>query len=261
MKPDEVEHKLGELGLRAHARALDDRVAETLQQEETHPSRKPTISLTQPGLLVPGAVAAALLLAATVSFLDMRTANGPNGATAAKPESAAAIPICEAMPGFAMKDYSGQEHTLADYGGRVVVLSFGTTKCPWWPGALAGMSRLASEYTGLGVVFLGVDSDPRNSPEAIAAFAKSQGIRYPILKDENNQYADHVRAERTPAMYVVARDGRLVYQGAFDDREEPDAEAQMNYVALALEELLAGDSVTTARAEPQGCPISPETSS
>ena len=260
MKPDDVEQKLKKFELPSPARTLDRRIAQGLRQEEAHPAPKPISAPTRPGLMAFSALAAAILLTATLAIVATRTAKGPKEIPSPDYDSAAMMPIGEAMPDFTMSDYFGKEHSLSNYDNKIVVLSFGTTKCPWWPGALAGMGRLQSEYAGRGIVFLAVDSDNGDSPDDIADFAQSQAVSYPILKDENRQYADHVKAERTPAMFVVARDGRLAYQGAFDDRDEPDAEPGVNYVALALEELLAGDSVSIARAEPQGCPISPTTS-
>ncbi len=63
-------------------------------------------------------------------------------------------------------------------------------------------------------------------------------------------------ARNTPHMFIINGEGRVVYQGAIDDR--PSArpstlEGANNYVRAALADLAAGRAVATAETTPYGC--------
>ena len=56
-------------------------------------------------------------------------------------------------------------------------------------------------------------------------------------------------------MYVIDGSGTLVYIGAIDDDPRGSSDSPTNYVAAALDETLAGNTVTTAETKPYGCSV------
>ncbi|HEX6704863.1 MAG TPA: hypothetical protein VF169_08905 [Albitalea sp.] len=59
-------------------------------------------------------------------------------------------------------------------------------------------------------------------------------------------------------MFIVGRDGILVYAGGIDDGQTMDAKkvlAARSYVKPALEDVLAGKPVRLSTTEPFGCAI------
>ena len=55
---------------------------------------------------------------------------------------------------------------------------------------------------------------------------------------------------------VIDANGKLVYIGAIDDDPRGDkGDGATNYVAAALDQVLAGDTVTTAETKPYGCSV------
>jgi hypothetical protein len=50
-------------------------------------------------------------------------------------------------------------------------------------------------------------------------------------------------------MYVIDKTGKLLYNGAIDDK------GKTNYVAAALDEVLAGKAVSKPKTEPYGCSV------
>ena len=259
MKSDDVEARLSELKLRSPDDRLDTRIAAALEAEAADAVVQPFASGRRRVRMLLALAAVMLLTAATVHFgtptLPESTGSSPAPQVSFPNLQALGVAVGETMPAFTLAASDGERHALADYAGQIVVLSVGKTQCPWWPGALNGMSELRADYARRGVVFLGLDSDTSNSREDVGAFARDHDVLFPILKDNSHWYANRVAAHRTPAMYVVNRDGTLAYRGAFDNREEPDAEATELYVAEVLEAMVAGERITVARSEPQGCPI------
>ena len=65
-----------------------------------------------------------------------------------------------------------------------------------------------------------------------------------------------VPSTRTPHMYIIDDGGKLVYIGAIDDDPRGNqGEPATNYVAAALDEVLAGKAVTTAETKSYGCSV------
>jgi len=65
-------------------------------------------------------------------------------------------------------------------------------------------------------------------------------------------------AKTTPHMFVVDPTGRIVYNGAIDDKRSAnpaDTKTANNYVRAALTEAMAGKPVTVASTTPYGCSV------
>ena len=65
-------------------------------------------------------------------------------------------------------------------------------------------------------------------------------------------------AKTTPHMFVIDPSGKLIYEGALDDKPSPDPESlkgAKNYVSEALEEAMAGKPVTTQLTRSYGCAV------
>jgi len=163
--------------------------------------------------------------------------------------------IGSVLPDVTMKDYAGQEHTLSKLKGKIVVLDFCSQECPFSRGIDKDISALARSYGPKGVVFLGVDSHKSTPPDEIKDYAAKLKIPFPILKDVGNTYADVLGATRTPEIYVLDKELKLAYHGAYDDRKGPEKKAERPYVKEALDSLLAGEPVKTPEVKAWGCSI------
>jgi thiol-disulfide isomerase/thioredoxin len=159
------------------------------------------------------------------------------------------------MPNFKLTDYTGTTHQLSDYKGKVVVIDFLSDSCPWSRGAAPSIAKLAKQYEGNDVIFIGVNSNKGATPEAMKDLAVEMGIEYPIAIDEQNEYADTVGATRTPEIFIVDRDGTLAYHGAYDNRKAPKMVGDVNYARDAIDALLAGNRVTKPEVSAWGCTI------
>jgi hypothetical protein len=65
-------------------------------------------------------------------------------------------------------------------------------------------------------------------------------------------------AKTTPHMYIIDGSGKLVYNGAIDDKRSTsmdDVKTARNYVAAALDEIKAGKPVSTPSTTPYGCSV------
>ncbi len=185
---------------------------------------------------------------------------------AAVTETNAAATVGQAAPTFTLNDTYGKAVNLADYKGKTVVLEWHNPECPFVKKHYesANMQGLQSKYTKDGVIWLAVSStEPAHQdykkPDVVNTIMKSsKASPTAYLMDESGTTGKAYRARTTPHMYIVNREGTLVYAGGIDDKRSAniaDIKGAKNFVAAALDELKAGKSVTVATSAPYGCSV------
>lgn len=176
-------------------------------------------------------------------------------------EDASAATVGEAAPGFTLPDLDGEEHALADYRGRVVVLEWINPICPFSErhAREETMLDLADEHD---VVWLAVNStnpDHRDylEPAEHQEYNEKHGIDYPVLYDLSGDVGRAYDAKTTPHMYIIDAEGTLLYDGAIDDDPggRRDRDERANYVDGGLEAQEAGQPVEPATTKPYGCSV------
>lgn len=186
--------------------------------------------------------------------------------TAAPEPSSASAAIGKAAPGFTLTDTSGKKWTLASQKGKVVVLEWFNHGCPFVKKHYdsGNMQKLQKEYTGKGVVWLAISSSAKGKQgyEAPAehdkAFKDRNAAPTAVLMDEDGKVGKAYGAKTTPHMYVIDKNGKLVYAGAIDDKpgvEQSEIASAKNYVKAALDEVLAGKTVTASETKSYGCSV------
>ena len=166
--------------------------------------------------------------------------------------------VGDQAPTFTLSDSAGNQVSLADYSGKVVVLEWLNPDCPFVQRHYkAGtMKNLATKYGAQGVVWLTINSTKYMDAAANAKFRAANDLPYPVLVDQSGEVGHLYGAMTTPHMYVIDGGGNLVYIGAIDDDPRGNkAGPSTNYVAAALDEVLAGKPVTTAETKAYGCSV------
>ena len=159
------------------------------------------------------------------------------------------------FPNFELADLDGNTHALEQYKGNVVVLEMCSIHCPYSRGADPHLVEIANAYADKGVVVIGIDSHNSTTVEDIKKYAAEVKKTYPILKDEGNKYADVIGAKVTPEVYVLDKEGKLVYHGAFDDRADPTKKGENAYNENAVKAALDGKPAEPDRVKAWGCSI------
>ena len=185
-------------------------------------------------------------------------------AAAAAP--ALAADVGKPAPDFALKDLDGKVHKLSDYRGKTVVLEWFNPGCPYVVAAhtKGSLVDLAQKQAKAGVVWLAVNSGAPGKQgygvDVNRAAAKSWSMSYPILIDESGTVGKAYGATNTPHMFVVSKDGTLVYKGAIDnspdaERGSPQGGVLVDHVSVAVDDLGAGKPVRTAQTKAYGCGV------
>ena len=146
---------------------------------------------------------------------------------------------------------NGLEHNwpAAPQGSVLVFLS---SNCPCSNAHIAHLTALAHRFPQ--VKFIGVHANADESKSESAAYFKAQKLPFPVLQDSGAQWANRLKALRTPHAFVVSASGELLYQGGVTSSAEA-SKAQEFYLEAALTQLVAGEKITTAKTRVLGCQI------
>jgi peroxiredoxin len=177
----------------------------------------------------------------------------------------AAVEIGKPAPDFTGTDINGKTVKLSDYKGKIVVIESYNADCPYCANQYkSGATQdLQKQLADEGVVWLIVNSvSQKNSSYRTPAQAQKEWAEKKIaatawIDDNSGKIGRLYGMKTTPHCFVVAADGTLAYAGAMDNKPDPvhDPKNAKNYVKAAVEELLAGKSVTVPQTKPYGCSV------
>ena len=178
-------------------------------------------------------------------------------------------------PAFELPGVDGQTHSLddfADYEALLVV--FTCNHCPYAKAKFEEMNRLAEAYDEVAVVGINANDEeeyPEDDFETMVERVEDGTIQWDAyLRDESQDVAAAYGAMCTPDPYLfenTAREEstldsdseqdsfRLVYHGRLDDAQDPDSEPAVREMAEHIENLLAGEAVSTEFKPSRGCSI------
>lgn len=176
-------------------------------------------------------------------------------------------------PDFTLTDVDGKTHTLSGLKGKTVVLEWFNPDCPFVKHARGEgeLKAMASKVMGESLVWLSVNSNAPGKQghglERNKAAVAEYGIQNPLLLDESGSVGKAYGAEKTPHLFIVSKDGTLLYRGAIDnapvgkiDPERPKLpdgkEGELvNYVRAALEDYDASRALRLPETEAYGCTV------
>jgi peroxiredoxin len=169
-------------------------------------------------------------------------------------------------PDFKGMDSNGKTQTLSQYRGKWVVLEWANRGCPYEQKHYksGNMEALQKEWTAKGVVWLSILSSAPGQQGYVTPAEENEYLSMmhaaptAAILDPSGAIGHMYEAKTTPHMFVIDPNGKLVYEGAIDDRPSTDPESLKgahNYVSEALEEAMAGRPVTTPVTRSYGCSV------
>jgi peroxiredoxin len=169
-------------------------------------------------------------------------------------------------PNFSLTDSKGKTQTVSQYKGKYVVLEWFNPDCPFVKKhyGSGNMQKLQEEFTDKGVVWLSIDSSAPGleghltAEQANAKMTEWKTKQTALVLDPDGKAGRSYGAKNTPHMFVINPEGKIIYEGAIDSKATPnpsDIASSTNYVKVALEESLAGKTVSNANTKPYGCSV------
>ncbi len=156
------------------------------------------------------------------------------------------------------------EISLSSFSAKKgIVVIFTSNYCPFSKLYEDRINDLANKYSSQGIQMVLInsnspDDNPAESIEEMAAKVSSSSYTFPYLSDKERKALDVFKASKTPEAFLLkpSADGfAVVYSGAIDDNPQVADQVREQYLAGAIDALLAGRDPAKPFVRPVGCII------
>ena len=178
-------------------------------------------------------------------FVSLLFAAGP--LTAQQPQPAGAV------AGFSVLNMRGRPQTYRSFKGKVTVVIFFSTRCPMSNAFNYRRNILYHDYKSR-VRFLMIDANSNESLEEVRAYAEGVGFDFPVFQDARNEAAERLGVRATTDTFVIDLNGVIRYRGYIENSPNPER-ATIRGLRLAIDAVLAGQTVAMPQTKPIGCAI------
>jgi len=129
-----------------------------------------------------------------------------------------------AAENFSAAAMDGQTVELDSLKGKVVLITFWNTRCPICDSEIPKLNKMATNYKGKDVVFLGLTTD---NPTRVESFLKMKPFNFNIIPSSFGvlmKYADRDRSGNIsmgyPAYFLVNQNGEIEMKDSGWDKTE-----------------------------------------
>ncbi len=112
-------------------------------------------------------------------------------------------------PDFTLSNISGEDVSLSDFKGKVVIVDFWATWCPPCRKGIPDLISLQNEYKDK-VAVIGISLDRENTKAGVPDFVDRMGINYPIVYFNDKVINDFGGVNAIPTTFIIDQDGNIV---------------------------------------------------
>jgi peroxiredoxin len=163
------------------------------------------------------------------------------------------IQIGANAPEFQLPDLYGNLVLLKDVIGSLVILNFWSSECDWCERVDRELTKYLAQWKGRATV-LWIASNAHETREMVEKVAVERNIPI-VLLDEQVKVANLYGVQTTPHFFVLDTQGKLAYQGAWDDITFRRRVAANSYVLQAIQALMNGNQPDIAQTQAYGCAL------
>ncbi|MAM27688.1 MAG: thioredoxin family protein [Flavobacteriaceae bacterium] len=172
--------------------------------------------------------------------------------------------IGDAAAAINLKNVDGTMVSYDDYpDAKGFIVIFTCNTCPFAVASEDRIIALDQKYKPKGYPVIAINpNDPEVQPddtfELMQQKAKDKGFTFPYLYDTSNTVYATYGATKTPHVYLLQKedDQRIVkYIGAIDDNVRNGDAVKNQFLANAIDQLLAGKEVSVTETKAIGCSI------
>ena len=120
-------------------------------------------------------------------------------------------------PAFQLLDLKGNQISLSDYSGKVVLLNFWATWCAPCRVEMPAMESLYQDLHEEGLEVLAISIDPQGMV-VTRPFQEAMGLTFTILHDSDYRVGSAYGARTLPMTYLIDRRG-IIRQRIFGARD------------------------------------------
>lgn len=161
------------------------------------------------------------------------------------------ISIGNQAPQFQLRDIKGDSFSLKDQQGTIVVLNFWSAECNWCERIDQELSAYLESWKDKVQVWW-IASNANETSHGIRQVSIARNLPT-VLMDADQHVANLYGAQTTPHFFIVDQQGRLAYQGAWDDITFRQRTATQVYVPKVIESLSDHQAPEITQTPPYGC--------
>jgi len=163
------------------------------------------------------------------------------------------ISIGRQAPQFQLRDIKGDSYSLKDQQGNIVALNFWSAECNWCERIDQELLAYMESWKEK-VQIWWIASNANETSEWIHQVAIERNLST-VLMDADQHVANLYNAQTTPHFFIVDQQGRLAYQGAWDDVTFRQRTATQVYVPKVIESLHNNQTPEITQTPPYGCAL------
>ena len=165
--------------------------------------------------------------------------------------TAQALPL---LKGTDLTHGTAFEHNWNGNNNPTVVV-FLSSSCPCSMAHIDHLITLAKDFPQ--VKFIGVHSNANESQEEAQKYFQSLDLPFPVIQDNSSEWADRLKAYRTPHAFLISPSGEILYQGGVTSSADPK-KADAFYLKVTLKNILSGKKIENTHTRVLGCQIARE---
>lgn len=144
-----------------------------------------------------------------ISFISMGILSCDNVTATSDKAEEAPVSANPLAPDFTLKDLEGNDFSLSETKGKVVILDFWATWCPPCRMEIPHFQELYEEYGDEGLVVLGVALD-RGGAADVKPFVEANGVTYPVVIGDQQVVSAYGGIRGIPTTFIIDRQGGIV---------------------------------------------------
>lgn len=165
------------------------------------------------------------------------------------------VPLLDPVPAFSLPGIDGEMHSLAEHAGAPAAIVFSCCHCPYVIAWEDRLNEIAADYEGRAVVLaINANDHIGDTIDDMRARNDERPYAYAFLRDETQEVARSYGATRTPEVFALNQEHRLIYHGAPDSNYQ-DPGGAVPHLRQALDAALEGRVPPVADTPPVGCTI------
>ncbi len=172
-----------------------------------------------------------------------------------------ALSIGVIAPDFNLKGVDGKMHSLANVkNAKGYLVIFTCNHCPFSQAYEDRIIAIHKKFAIKGVPVIAInpndgDREPEDNFENMVKRAKVHHYPFNYLVDNDQNTAKAYGAKRTPHVFLLNAQRKLIYTGAIDDNFEEAKDVKIKYLENAIQLFLAGKPILTPSTKAIGCGI------
>lgn len=171
-------------------------------------------------------------------------------ALTAKRLPAVALELGDAVGPVKLVALSGEPVEMNNYAERqATVVLFLSSRCEATDLALADINQLYRKFRLRNALLVGVCPNEKESGDELRTFAQRRGLIFPVYRDPNGAIAKQFGAIATPEVFLLDRQGKLVFHGGLQ------AGAAREAFEAAVAATVKGEPIVAGTRKVEGTPL------